>query len=145
VERLAPGSLENHYALVVEDDPDSRAYMRQVLDPLGMTVVEAPDGQAAIALLDVLGPKRPDLVLLDLGLPHVDGFGVLARLRADERTRDVPVIVVTARDLGPEDLDRLAGVRRVVPKGDLAERLALHDLRALLEELVPGAALREGT
>jgi PAS domain S-box-containing protein len=138
VEHLAPGPLDDQYVLVVEDEPDTRSYFRQMLAPTGVKVTEAPDGQAAIDLLDVLGPRRPALVLLDLNLPHVDGFGVLARLRADERTRDVPVIVVTARDLGPDDMSRLAGVRRVVPKGDMASKLALQDLRTLLAELAPG-------
>jgi CheY-like chemotaxis protein len=129
--------------LVVEDEPDTRSYFRQMLAPTGVKITEAPDGQAAIDLLDVLGPKRPALVLLDLNLPHVDGFGVLARLRADERTRDVPVIVVTARDLGSDDMSRLAGVRRVVPKGDMASKLPLQDLHTLLAELAPGTTPRE--
>ena len=131
------------HVLVADDVPDNRGLLSQLLRHEGYRVSEAADGQAAIDLLDVVGPKRPALVLLDLGLPHVDGFGVLARLRADDRTREVPVIVVTGRDLGPEDLDRLSGVRRVVPKGELAERLALQDLRSLFEELVPGMKMQE--
>jgi CheY-like chemotaxis protein len=74
----------------------------------------------------------------------VDGFGVLARLRSDPHTREVPVIVATARDLGPDELGRLEGVRQVVPKGEFAERLAVQDLRALVLSLARGAAAPGG-
>ena len=129
--------------LVVEDAPDMRAYYRQLLEPEGLAVVEAADGQAAVDMLEAEAAEPPALVLLDLTLPGLDGFGVLARLRANERTRDVPVVVVTGRTLEPDDLARLGDVKRVVLKGDLAEQLFIADLRTLLAQSIEGTAREE--
>lgn len=84
--------------LIVEDEGTLRRVIRDLLQLEGFLTCEAEDGVRALEQIDRL---NPDLVLLDLNLPDVDGYSVLKRLRADPRTRDLPVVVLTAR--GDED------------------------------------------
>ena len=93
--------------LVVEDDGLSRANMRRILESEGWQVAEAENGRAA---LDRIARKKPDLVLLDLMMPEMDGFELIVELNRQERSKDIPIIVVTARDLTTEDRQRLSGV-----------------------------------
>lgn len=79
--------------LVVDDDEDLRILARRALVRGGHRVIEAPGG---IAGLDLIATQHPDLVVLDLNMPDIDGFEVLRRLRADESIPSVPVIVLTA-------------------------------------------------
>jgi DNA-binding response OmpR family regulator len=84
------------HVLLVEDDPHIRAGLIRALSERGHAVSSAPTGAQALQLVM---SEHPDLVVLDLGLPDLDGREVLAMLRAVD---DVPVIVATARDAGPE-------------------------------------------
>ncbi len=79
--------------LVADDEPDARDVLAQVLEP-EYDVVAAADGQQAV---DLARSERPDVVLLDLNMPRLDGFQALERLRADPSTTDIPVIFVSAR------------------------------------------------
>jgi diguanylate cyclase (GGDEF)-like protein len=79
--------------LVADDEPDARDVLAQVLEP-EYDVVAAADGQQAV---DLARAERPDVVLLDLNMPRLDGFQALERLRADPSTTDIPVIFVSAR------------------------------------------------
>lgn len=88
--------------LVVDDEPKIRSLLRAYLEAEGFAVTEV--GTGADALHHINGSTPPDLVLLDVGLPDMDGFDVLSTLR---RTSDVYVIVVTART---EEVDRLVGL-----------------------------------
>jgi len=92
--------------LIVDDDPQARdAYQHLIAARFpGFPVVTAEDGSAALAWL---ARETPGLVLLDLSMPHVDGFTVLEQLRANRRTHMVPVIVLTGRLLSYEDIQRL--------------------------------------
>lgn len=94
--------------LVVEDDPDDEHLILMALDPgaVRCEVEVARDGQQALDLLLGERPLRPDVVLLDLHLPKVDGLEVLRRLRSDPRTRLTPVVILTSSD---ETKDRQAG------------------------------------
>lgn len=84
--------------LLVEDEDTLRRVMRDLLEQDGYVIHEARDGSEALEQVD---RHAPDLVLLDLNLPNVDGYTVLSQLRSREHTRDLPVIVLTAR--GDED------------------------------------------
>ncbi|MFN0180798.1 MAG: ATPase, T2SS/T4P/T4SS family [Gemmatimonadales bacterium] len=84
--------------LLVDDEDQLRKAMRDLLERQGYTVIEARDGAEALAEID---RANPDLVLLDLNLPGVDGYTVLAQIRSREITRNLPVIVLTAK--GDED------------------------------------------
>jgi type IV pilus assembly protein PilB len=84
-------------ALVVDDQPDLRHIVRMALEhaDLGLSVMTAQDGAEALSLCDV---ERPDVVILDVSMPGMDGFEVCRRLRADLRTCFVPVLMLTAND-----------------------------------------------
>jgi diguanylate cyclase (GGDEF)-like protein len=79
--------------LVVDDDGHTRSLLKEVCESQGHTVVQASDGLAALAQVST---ERPDLVLLDVMLPGLDGFGVLGKLRASPETARLPVIILTA-------------------------------------------------
>lgn len=82
--------------LIVDDDDDVRLLCRVNLEFEGYRVREAVDGRAA---LDAVAAERPDVVLLDVMLPEVDGWTVLASLKEDPETQDLPVVMLTARSL----------------------------------------------
>ena len=81
--------------LIVDDDPDLRQALRLRLRANEFETVQACDGYSAIA---AAYKERPDLIILDLGLPAGDGFVVLDRLQKDDKLSTIPVIVLTARD-----------------------------------------------
>ena len=110
--RRGDGSAQ---VLVVDDDPRSRDMLRRTLQKEGWTVAEAVNGREALGQLE---RSRPALVLLDLMMPEMDGFEVLERMRREDAWRDIPVIIVTAKDLTREEVDRLNGqVVKVLQKG----------------------------
>jgi DNA-binding response OmpR family regulator len=84
-------------ALIVEDDDQMAEVLRFILEREGYSVRLAPDGRTALQLIDTAATSA--LVLLDLMLPHVDGYELLARLRGSASWRSVPVIIVSARSL----------------------------------------------
>ena len=86
--------------LIVEDDVDARRMLRATLSVAGYRVLEAGDGLDALRLLDT---NRPDLVVLDLGLPLIDGLVVRQELAAHVHTRDIPVVIVTGSTSAAED------------------------------------------
>ncbi len=90
--------------LVVDDDDTIRGLMLTTLEREGVDLREAADGVEAIARI---AERRPDVILLDLEMPVLDGFGVLDKLREDYETRSIPVIVLTARDVTPGERARL--------------------------------------
>jgi CheY-like chemotaxis protein len=114
------GSTGGH-ALLVDDDEVVRRGVRQALEPIGWRVTEAGDGQEAVALLTV---ARPDVIILDLMMPKMDGFEFMDELRGRPDHQDIPVVVITAKDLTDEDRDRLnGGVERIIQKSDRDEML----------------------
>ena len=114
-------------ALVVDDLRDNRAVLRATLEREGWEVAEAEDGRAA---LDAFATQKPALVLLDLMMPVMDGFEFLRALRAREDGRDVPVVVVTAKELTSDERDYLrACVENVVQKGPLAHDALIAEIR----------------
>jgi type II secretory ATPase GspE/PulE/Tfp pilus assembly ATPase PilB-like protein/CheY-like chemotaxis protein len=104
VEEIAPpaesatGPGKGRCVLLVEDEDQLRRVMKDLLEREGYRVVEARDGAQA---LDEVDRHAPDLIMLDLNLPGLDGYGVLQRLRSRPSTSDIPVIVLTAK--GDED------------------------------------------
>jgi CheY-like chemotaxis protein len=110
----APEPLDKgSYVLVVDDDPDAREILKLVMRNIHLTVMEAQNG---IEALEMVKAKQPTLILLDLMMPIMDGFQVLTHLRADPKTRSIPIIVVTGIKEGRETL-RLPGVSKVLVKG----------------------------
>lgn len=126
--------------LVVEDDAPTLAMVVEHLNELGMKPRAAIDGKKAIAAID---EQLPQAVVLDLMLPHLDGFQVLEHLRARKNGGDVPVIVYTAQDLTPEDRARLnGGVVEVFTKAAADAHQIVSCVRRVLGRK-PAAAVKE--
>jgi GAF domain-containing protein/CheY-like chemotaxis protein len=107
--------------LFVDDDEMVRRSVRQALEPIGWKVTEAENGQAAV---DALIVAQPDVIILDLMMPKMDGFEFMEELRGRPVWKDVPVVVITAKDLTDEDRNRLnGGVERIIQKSDRDEML----------------------
>ncbi len=100
--------------LVVEDDTDNRCIVAKVLSVEGYQVVEATDGVEALAQARA---ERPDLILMDLALPNMDGWEATRRLKSDPATRSIPVVALTAFAMrGDEEQARAAGCDDYIPK-----------------------------
>jgi CheY-like chemotaxis protein len=113
--------------LVVDDDPAIREMVRRGLEREGIPVVEAEHGRAALSRL---AAPRPALILLDLMMPEMDGFEFLETLRGLPEFAAIPVVVLTSRDLTPEDRARLDGrVERIVAKGAVGRDELLQAIR----------------
>jgi signal transduction histidine kinase/DNA-binding response OmpR family regulator len=116
--------------LVVEDDPATREVIRRTLERDGWIVSEAENGLAA---LDSLARAIPDLIILDLMMPEMDGFEFVSQLRRTEAGRRVPVVVVTAKELTAQDRDRLNGhVGHIFHKGSFSREELTGELRRAL-------------
>lgn len=79
--------------LIVEDSDDARYFMRLALEQLGYLIVEAENGAVAVEMAQ---RERPDIILMDLSLPILDGIEATEKIRASDGLRDVPIIAVTA-------------------------------------------------
>src|SRR5207244_12154776 len=111
---VTPGSPDDGSVLIVDDDAALREVLSCLLAEDGWRVATAADGEAALAAVE---QHKPSAVVLDLMMPRVDGFEVLQTLRRRPSTQDLPVIVVTAKDLTDEDRERLArNAQRVIVK-----------------------------
>jgi CheY-like chemotaxis protein len=116
--------------LVVDDDADFRELARRTLEREGYSVVEAENGRVGLARLR---EAKPGVVLLDLMMPEMDGFDFVAAVQADRAWRALPIVVITAKDLSPEDHERLNGyVARVFQKGALSRETLLGEVRDLV-------------
>ncbi|MEW5991365.1 MAG: response regulator [Chloroflexota bacterium] len=105
--------------LAVDDEPAALDMLTATLRPAGFDIVRADGGMAAIAIARA---ERPDLVICDLVMPDLDGFGVVAALKADSATAGIPIIILTGYDLTDADKQRLNGkVLRIVAKGAEAQ------------------------
>ena len=117
--------------LVVEDDEATRDVITRSLDAKIWTVSQAENGLVG---LERLAEATPDVILLDLMMPEMDGFEFIAAIRGDDRWRHIPVIVVTAKSLTKADREQLAGsVEQLIEKGDYR----LEALLANLGDLIP--------
>jgi CheY-like chemotaxis protein len=115
----APGSV-----IVVEDNEEQRQLVRTILAARGWRVREAANGRLA---LDAVAAELPDVILLDLMMPEMDGFELVAALQVKAAWREIPIVVVTALDLTAEDRRRLSGgVEQILSKHafPLAELMA---------------------
>jgi CheY-like chemotaxis protein len=118
------------HLLVVEDDPDMRNLLRQTLEKEGCYVVETEDGAAA---LESLKTHKPDLILLDLQMPRMDGLTFAHEIRTHEDWRTIPIVVITAKDLSAEERLKLKGyVQRIVEKGRYTRDELMAEIRKLL-------------
>ncbi len=107
--------------LLIDDNPDDALLIRRLLEARKTyRVFHANDGWEGLALAR---QKLPDLIVSDLMMPGVDGFGLVEELKLDPRTRDIPVVIVSAKDISSEERKRLNGhIEAVYQKGSLSTR-----------------------
>ncbi|HWQ05511.1 MAG TPA: pyridoxal-phosphate dependent enzyme [Longilinea sp.] len=116
---------------IVDDNPDVRLLMRRILQSQGnYTLFEASNGREAVELAK---KEHPNLIILDLMMPEMDGFAVMDALKADESTADIPIVVVTAKELTADEKERLRGhIQSLMQKGDFLSDDLMDEVRALL-------------
>ena len=120
--------------LVVEDQEDNRQILRDLLTSAGFEVIEAADGETGLAAAAV---HRPDLILMDIQLPGLDGYEATRRLKADAVLHTIPIIVVTSYALdGDPDKARAAGCDAYISK-PYSPRQLLAKVREYLSSPAP--------
>jgi threonine synthase len=119
--------------LLIDDNADDALLIRRVLEGYkSYRVYHAKDGWEGLAMAR---QKLPDLIVTDLTMPGIDGFGLVEELKLDPRTKDIPVVVVSAKDITPEERKRLNGhIEAVYQKGSLPPRRFVDEVVQVLEE-----------
>jgi threonine synthase len=117
---------------IVDDYADARRLIRRILQSQGeYTIFEAANGAEAI---EIAKKELPDLMILDLMMPKVDGFAVLDALKADEKTAAISVIVVTAKELTKDEAGRLKGrIDTLMQKGEFLSDDLLDEVQSLVK------------
>jgi signal transduction histidine kinase/DNA-binding response OmpR family regulator len=116
--------------LVVDDEAANRDWLKHVLEPAGFTVLLAKGGQEAI---DLARARKPDLVMLDLMMPEVNGFDVVEALSEHSATEAIPIMVLTAKDLTGGDIEKLNGrVSRILRRGSTGAVDLVSQLQAVM-------------
>lgn len=117
--------------LLVEDNPHNRKIFSGMLVHSGFAVVEAEDGHQALAAVTPDKPL-PDVILMDLSIPGIDGWEVTRRLKADARTKAVPIIALTAHAMrGDEERARVAGCDHYLAK-PISPKKVVEEVRKIL-------------
>jgi len=108
-------NTDQGYLLLVEDDPDILVLLDTTLKFRDYRVVTAPNGRDA---LEIVQKERPKIVIADIMMPHLDGYGLVHRLRINPETRHIPVVFITATYVAPEDREFALkiGVSRILKK-----------------------------
>ncbi len=129
LERYHPGNADKR-VLLVEDDAPTRDVTQRMLEKEGWFVTLAENGRAGLAQV---ASNPPELILLDLMMPEMDGFQFVAEMEKHEQWRAIPILVVTAKDLNDDDRRRLSGhVDQVLQKGAYRREDLLKSVRELL-------------
>ena len=118
--------------LVIEDQPDNRRIVRDLLASVGYGMIEATDGETGVRLAS---EQQPDLILMDIQLPGLDGYEATRRIKADPDLRQIPIIVVTSYALSGDD----AKARAAGADGYVAKPFSPRQLLATIRKLLPEA------
>ncbi|MBL8100107.1 MAG: pyridoxal-phosphate dependent enzyme [Anaerolineales bacterium] len=118
--------------VIVEDTTEARRLIRRILQSQGnFTILEAANGREGLELIQ---SELPDLVVIDLMMPEMDGFTVIEELRKKQETATIPVIVVTAKELTPDEKSRLGGhIQALLQKGDFLNDEFLEEVKSLIK------------
>ena len=120
--------------LVVEDNVEARRLMRRMLEREAWTVTEPENGRVGLSLLV---ESQPDIILLDLMMPEMDGFEFMDELVKHPEWRTIPVVVVTSKDISAEDRLRLNSyVEKIIQRGQYTREGLLEEVRRLVEDRV---------
>ncbi len=117
---------------IVDDDPNVRRLISRILKSQGdYTLYEASDGRSAIELIL---REKPDLIILDLMMPDLDGFSVISTIHSQRETREIPIIVMTAKDLTNQEKIRLRGqIQSLIRKGNFVSEKLLAEVKTLVK------------
>jgi threonine synthase len=128
--RVAPDRFPR--IAIADDSADARRLIRRILQSQGdFTIFEAEDGKTVLSLIE---REQPDLVILDLMMPEMDGFEVIDILKRNPETANIPVIVASAKELTFKEKSRLEGqIQALMQKGDFLNDEFLSEVRTLLE------------
>jgi threonine synthase len=119
--------------LIIDDQADARRLIRRLLEAQGTFLVE--EAESGSTALQLVKQSIPDLIILDLMMPEMDGFALLDRLRAQMPTRDIPVVVVTAKELTNSEWRRLDGhIERLMTKGDFFVDELIEEIEEALRQ-----------
>jgi len=119
--------------LVIDDDPDALDLVAAMLDGNGYRIRTAPDGERG---LEAIAASPPDLIVLDLMLPEMDGLEIIHRLSLNAAWREIPVIFMTARDLDADERRALAaGTIRIIQKGSFTRDELLAEVNSAIPEV----------
>jgi CheY-like chemotaxis protein len=115
--------------LVVEDSPTQALHVQALLEQEGASVVVAVDGPAGV---DMAQRLRPDLIILDMQLPQMNGLEVCSRIKSGQETRHIPIIILTRHD-DPElmELGLQSGIVEYIPKDVFADAVLVETLRQM--------------
>ncbi|UBF25795.1 response regulator [Kovacikia minuta CCNUW1] len=128
--------------LITEDDPATREMFHRILAKEGWSIMEAENGRVA---LDRIAETKPDLILLDLMMPEMDGFQFISQLRSQPDFRQIPIVVITAMDLTPADRLRLNGyVEQILEKAAYHRDDLLREVRDLVVTCIHPNSQGEG-
>jgi threonine synthase len=117
---------------IVDDTVEARRLIRRILQSQGnFSILEASNGREG---LEMIQRELPDLIILDLMMPEMDGFTVMDALRSRPETANIPVIVATAKELTSEEKNRLGGqIQSLMQKGDFLNDEFLEEVRSLIQ------------
>ncbi len=131
--------------LLVEDNEAAIIQVKAVLESAGYVADVARGGKEAF---DYVSRTIPDGIVLDLMMPEIDGFHVLEKIRGTKATAKIPILILTAKDLTPEDFKKLSAnhIQQFVQKGDIDRDSLLSKIRSMLgADSGPRARLYDGT
>jgi len=129
--RVAEKAVETK-VLVVDDEPDHVELISKILGEEGYQITKAYDGEGAI---ESIKHSKPNLIILDLMMPNVSGFDVIEYLKTGDDTKEIPIIVVTGKELTKEEMEVLDGrVEKVLKKGLLGGEVILEVVRNTLDK-----------
>ena len=116
--------------LIIEDSPTQSAALEKLVEKMGHTSMVAFDGESGVAMAQA---EQPDLVLMDIVMPGLNGFQATRALTKDPVTRHIPVVILTTKD---QDTDRLWGMRQGA-KAYLTKPFKDDELTAVMREFLP--------
>ncbi|MFQ5657056.1 MAG: response regulator [Candidatus Methylomirabilales bacterium] len=115
--------------LIVEDQEDNRRIMRDLLNSAGYEMIEAVSGEEGVAMAQT---QRPDLILMDIQLPGLDGYEATRRIKADPALRQIPIIAVSSYALSGDDVKAVAAGCNAYVTKPFSPRLLLAKVREYL-------------
>ncbi|MCG6187228.1 response regulator [Maribellus maritimus] len=130
--RRETGATENIEILMVEDNPDTVIQMKNILGKKGYSVVVAENGLEALKKIENLRPRG---IILDLMMPEMDGFEFLKKIRNSKKTKEIPVLILTAKYLTQKETEKLEkfNIQSIIRKGDVNLNHLVSEVELLLD------------